>query len=357
MVKKDYYKILDVDRDASSDEIKKSFKKLARKYHPDIAGKGSEEKFKEINEAFQILGNSQKKEQYDKFGNSDFDSENFSNKSSNFKDIFRSFGDMFGAFDSDRNSNEGVDLKYDLEITLEDSFNGIKKKVEVPRFTRCLKCDGTGAKNGHLKKCSNCDGNGEVHRIQQSIFGQMISVTICNDCSGRGNIIIEKCEKCDGNSIIKETKKIEIEIPKGVESGQYLRLNGEGDTGENGGHKGDLYVIITVSEHEIFERRDNDLFCKTSIDLSTAIFGDEIEVPTMKEKIKLKIPKGTQSHTIFRLKNKGMPHVNSNRKGDQLIKVIVKIPKNISKDELISIGKKKSETKKGFFETLMKNFE
>ncbi len=362
MVEKDYYEILGVSKNASQEEIKKAFRNLARKYHPDVAGKTSEEKFKEINEAFQILGDSQKRAQYDNFGSKNFRPEDFNDfRNFNFEDLFKDFGfgDIFNIFSEQgrrrRNGpRPGSDLRYDLELSFEQAFFGLATKIELNVNSTCKSCKGTGANHGKSKTCPNCEGSGQVKKIQRTPFGQTVYITTCDKCEGLGKIIIEKCKECGGAGRKKEKKKIEIKIPRGVDEGSYLRIVGQGESGKNGGSSGDLYVAIHIKKHVIFDRQENDLFCKTKIDLGTAIFGGEIEVLTIESKAKIKIPSGTQSHTIFKLKGQGMPDLRNHKRGDQLIKIIVEIPKKIpwAKKNLLkkSLFKKKSETSKGFFE-------
>ncbi len=348
---KDYYKILGVDRNASQEEIKRAFRKLTRKYHPDVAGKDSEEKFKEINEAFQVLSDPQKKAQYDQSGFTDFGSEDFAGPEGfNFDDIF---SDIFNIF-SDRRRAErgraGADLRYDLDISLEQAFSGLTTKIEIPVPTVCKKCKGTGAKEGKLKTCPYCNGLGQIRKTQRTPFGQSVFITICNKCGGSGNIIEEKCEDCNGTGRVKEEKKIEVKIPKGVDENSYLRIPGQGEPGYNGGSPGDLYIIIHIKPHDIFEREGNDLLCKTTVDLFKAIFGGEIEVRTIDGKTNIKLPKGTQSHTTFRLRGQGIPDLYTGERGDELIKVTVEIPKRLSrKQETLlreAFGKKEDRNNK-----------
>lgn len=366
MDKKDYYKILGIDKNASQEEIKKTFRHLARKYHPDVAGKESEEKFKEINEAFQVLNDPQKRAQYDQFGSAAFRPEDFAGfRRPSFDDLFRDFGlgDIFDVFSgfrerTRRGPERGADLKYDLEITIEEAFSGFSKKIEVPVFVICKSCEGTGAKHGSLKNCPECDGTGEIRRVQRTAFAQIVNIVACNKCGGSGQIIEKPCDSCGGAGRIRKTKTIEIKIPKGVDNGSYLRITGQGEAGYNGDPPGDLYIVINVKSHPIFDRRGNDLFCKTTISLGQAIFGDEIEIPTIKSKAKLKIPAGTQSHTVFRLKNQGMPDLHTNKRGDQLVKVIVKIPEKLDKTqrrllkEFVKMGGEKIKTTRGFFDKM-----
>ena len=361
MTNKDYYKILGVGENASQEEIKSAFRKLARKYHPDVAGKESEEKFKEINEAFQVLGNPQKKAQYDQFGSDSFRPEDFADfRNFNFEDLFRDFGfgDIFNIFSGGRRNGRvgprpGSDLRYDIEISLEQAFSGLTTKIELDVNSTCKSCKGTGAKNGKMKTCSNCGGSGQVKRIQRTPFGQTVFITTCGKCRGLGKTISEKCATCNGTGRIREKKKIEVKIPKGVDEDSYLRISGQGEAGQNGGTSGDLYVVVHIRAHEIFERQGNDLFCNTTIPLSKAILGGEIEVETIDGNAKLKLPKGTQSHTIFRLKGQGMPDLHTGRRGDQMVKAIVEIPEKLTRkqeEQLKEIlGEEEIKTTKGFF--------
>jgi len=366
MAKKDYYEVLGIGRDASSDDIKKAFRQLAKKYHPDLnpGNKKAEETFKEINEAFQVLNDPQKKAQYDQFGHAAFKPEDFAGfRTFSWEDILRNFGfgnmyDVFSGFggQGSRGPVEGADIRYDLEITLNDAFNGIKTTVEIPHFVECSTCKGTGAMPGHLKTCSTCGGSGQMRRVSKSPFGQMMNISTCRTCGGTGKIIEKPCQECRGKGSVERTQKIEITIPRGVNDGQFLRISGGGEPGLRGGPPGDLYVVVHIKPHEIFERHDADLYCKTTIDLGTAILGGEIRVPTLSGKGTLTVPASTQSHTIFRLRGQGMPYMNSSRRGDQLVKVVVHIPEKISKRqrELVKefVGEKKEETSAGFFERL-----
>jgi molecular chaperone DnaJ len=363
MTKRDYYEVLGINKDASQEEIKKAFRQLAKKHHPDInpGNKESEEKFKEINEAFQVLSNQEKRQQYDQLGHSAFRPGDFSGSDNfNFEDLFRGFGfdnlfkDFQGFGRNKRNRpSEGNDLRYDVEITLEDAFNGLTKKIEFSNFVNCSSCNGFGAKQEDLKDCSSCNGSGELRRSQRTVFGQVVNITTCDKCGGAGKTAAKICDKCDGEGKTRKNKKIDVDIPKGIENRQYLRVSGEGEAGENGGSAGDLFVVVNIKDHKIFDRDGADLFCKTTIDLGTAILGGEIKVPSLKGETKLKIPNGTQSETIFKLKNQGMNYVNSNKAGDLLVKIVVDIPKKLTKkqEQILKefISDTKSETKKGFW--------
>jgi len=366
MAKRDYYEVLGVPRTASDEEIKKAFRQLARKYHPDLnpGNKAAEEQFKEINEAFQVLSDPQKKARYDQFGHEALRPEDFAGfRTTSFEDLFRDFGfgDIFSVFGGGqgrraRGPQPGADLRYDLEISFEEAFHGVKKNIEVPHSVECPTCHGTGAKPGTLKTCPKCGGSGQVRSIRRSPFGQMVQISTCPQCSGSGRIAGEPCETCHGDGSVRKVAKIEVAVPRGIDDGQYLRVAGKGEAGDRGGGPGDLYVVVHVAPHPIFERHGKDLFCKTTVDLVTAVLGGEVHVPTMTGEASLKIPAGTQSHTVFRLKGQGMPGLNSDRRGDQFVKVVVHIPEKTTKKqkELLKefSGEKREETSAGFFEKL-----
>jgi len=356
MSKRDYYEILGVSRDATQDEIKKAYRKLAKQYHPDInKSKDAEEKFKEISEAYEVLSDPEKRRQYDTFGHSaaqdffgrgGFSWEDFTH----FSDIEDIFGrDFFGkdifdiffrGFDKDRvrtkgdYSSRGSDIRYDLEISLEDAASGVKTEIQIPRTEECKDCKGTGAKNGKVMSCPNCHGTGQERHERRTPFGYFASVTTCRRCGGSGEVIQESCEKCNGSGRIQKTRRITVKIPPGVESGSRLRIKGEGNSGFRGGPPGDLYIVIHVLPHEFFRREGDNLFCKIPITFSQAALGAEVEVPTLRSKVKLKIPSGTQSGTIFRIKGQGMPNLNERgKKGDLMVEVKVTTPKKLSKEE------------------------
>lgn len=339
MANKDYYKVLGISKEASQEEIKKAFRQLARKYHPDLnqGNKDSEEKFKEINEAFQVLSNPQKKAQYDQYGNSAFTAEDlrgFRSQGFNFDDLFSDFGfgDIFDIFNHRRGERgyedyeEGADLRYDLEIKLEESFLGIKKTIEIPIHETCKKCKGLGAEEKYLRECDKCNGRGQIRISRREGFAQFISATSCDKCNGAGKTATKYCEACNGKGETKKIQKIEIKIPKGINSGQYLRIEGKGELGKNA-PSGDLYIVIHIKEHPIFKREEENLFVDKKVDLATAIFGGKVEIQGIDRKIKLKIPPGTQSHSPFRLEGQGMPLINSRERGDLFVKVIVDVPK------------------------------
>jgi molecular chaperone DnaJ len=341
MTKADYYETLGVKKDASADDLKKAFRHLARKYHPDLnkGSKEAEEKFKEINEAYQVLGDPQKKAQYDQVGHVEFqpgDSAGY--KTPSYDDLFRDFGlgDIFNAFSGGSRKpprRAGADLRYDLEISLVDAFNGTKITVGVPHQYECTTCHGTGAQPGSLKDCQKCRGTGEI-RSSRTIGGRpMASIAVCPECGGSGRIIERPCTTCQGSGTLQKTRKIEITIPRGVEDGQFLRIAGEGEPGENQGPPGDLYAVVHIRKHERFERLGADLHTTAVVALATALLGGEITVPTITGSALLNIPRGTQSHTLFRLRGQGMPFMSSDTRGDLMVKIIVKIPTSLTKKQ------------------------
>lgn len=375
MSKKDYYELLGVDRNATQEDIKKAFRHMARKYHPDVNpdNKDAEDRFKEINEAFEVLKDPEKRSAYDQFGEAGIEgmgSEQSQGRGfGSFDDLFRDFGfgdifNVFGGMGGGRRRRggpePGADLRYDLEITLKDSYDGFNTKIKVPRTEQCSECDGSGAKKGtDPEKCPECGGSGEIRHIRRMGFMQTVNITHCDRCNGKGTIISKPCTKCKGSGKESKIRTVEVKIPPGVEDGQYLRLAGQGEAGDNGGYPGDLYVIIKVKEHPVFERHGNDIFCKTTLSIIKAILGGTLSVPTIKGNVELKIPPGTQSHTVFRLKGQGMPDVRRRRKGDQLVKVVIDVPRKLSKEQtrLIEEFNKtleddKEKTEKGFFEKL-----
>lgn len=349
MAKKDYYEILGVSRDTSRDEVKKAYKRLAKKHHPDInKDDGAAEKFKEISEAAAVLGDDKKREQYDRFGTADamgsqgFSSSDFSDFMSGFDTHDFDFGDLFesffgrGPFASGRGraSRRGNDLAVEIEITLSEASSGISKTINVPRFEPCKPCDGTGAKGSSgIETCPECQGAGQIRITRRMPFGMFQTTTICNRCQGEGKVITKPCISCNGRGRVKKTRKIDVTIPAGIEDDIRLRLVGEGEAAEHAGEKGDLYVIVKVQSHKFFEREGNDLYCEVPISFVQATIGAEIGVPTLEGNAKLKIPAGTQTNTLFRMRGKGIESMNGYGAGDQLVRVIIQTPSKLNKKQ------------------------
>lgn len=344
---KDYYETLGVDKSASKQDIKAAYKKLAKKYHPDLNKEaGSEDKFKEVSEAYSVLSDESKRKQYDTFGTSPYDSQgfDFSSAGVDFEDLFRgmgfdfggmggfNFGDLFGGMGGRRNYR-GSDLLYNLTITFEEAAFGADKKIKYNRLESCKSCEGTGAKDGKLETCSTCHGNGRVQRTQRTPFGIFQQVGACPDCSGQGKKAAEHCDICRGRGNVARQNDLEVKVPAGIDHGMRLRVSGKGEAGPKGGQYGDLYVKISVAPHKVFEREGNDIYMKTNITFTEAALGAKIEVPTLKSKAEINIPRGTQTNTVFRLKDKGIQALNSSIKGDQYVKVIIETPESLTKDQ------------------------
>ena len=345
MSKRDYYDILNIPKTASKDELKAQYRKLALQYHPDRnKAPDAEEKFKEISEAYAVLSDDQKRGQYDQFGHAGIDSRYSSEdifRGVNFDEIFRDIGFGFGGFDSifstlfgarrPRGPQRGQDLRYDLDITLEQAYRGLTREIEVPRSERCSECGGTGAKSGSSpKRCTECGGTGQIQHVQVTGFMQFSRIEPCRKCRGRGEIIEKPCNVCRGTGLVQQHRRISVKIPAGVDNGSQLILRGEGDAPNGGGQKGDLYVVLNVIPHQVFQREDNDLVCHVDVPLSRATLGGEVEVPTLDGPARISMPAGTQSGAIFRLRKKGMPGLHFGR-GDELVVIRVKIPTNLNR--------------------------
>lgn len=343
MASKDYYEVLGLQKGASDDEIKKAFRKLAIKYHPD-KNQGNEEaeaKFKEINEAYQVLSDSEKKARYDQFGTADFDGSGFGaggfgggfdfSDMGGFGDIFESF---FGGGGSSRRRNgpvKGADIEYSLNLTFEEAIFGVEKEITINRSENCEDCRGTGAKAGTSPKtCPVCNGSGQVRVQRQTPLGSFVSTSTCDKCGGKGSVVETPCSTCAGRGKVRKSRKINVKIPAGVDTGNVMPLRGQGEHGSNDGPPGDLYIRINVARSSKFDRRGNDIFIDAHISMGKAALGTEITVPTVDGDVKYTVPAGTQSGTMFRLKGKGVPRVNSSGRGDQYVKVIVDIPKSLT---------------------------
>ena len=358
--KRDYYEVLGLSRTATADDIKKAYRNLALKYHPDRVTadkkKEAEEKFKEMSEAYEVLMDSNKKATYDQYGHAGVDTsfkgsggfdfnqdfhhfDDLQDWGINLNDLLRGFGlggDIFGGgFESAGGGRRGGprrghDLEYKIEIDFEDAAFGGKKTIAIPRFEECEVCSGTGAKPGSRKeKCSTCGGRGQVN----SSNGFFNMVRTCDRCGGEGFIIKTPCQACSGRGRIRAKKEMDVTIPAGVDTGSRLRLQGQGEAGERGARRGDLYLAIHVKPHEIFERHSSDVYCDVPVDFVTATMGGEVEVPTLEGKIKMKIPAGTQGGKIFRLKGKGIAHLHDYGRGDQLAKVEIDVPTDLTAEQ------------------------
>mgnify|MGYP003587133731 CR=1 FL=1 len=345
--KRDYYEVLGVNKNATDEEIKKAYRKKAIEFHPDKnpGNKEAEEKFKEAAEAYDVLGNPQKKQRYDQFGHAGVGGA-ASSGGTNFgggmsmDDIFEHFGDIFGGHfgfgggGRQRRVNKGTNLRVKVKLTLKEISTGVEKKIKVKKYVVCSSCNGSGAADSNsVTTCPTCKGTGTVMRLVNSMFGQMQTSTTCPNCNGEGKIITKKCSKCGGEGVEVAEEVISVNIPAGVQEGMQLSLNGKGNAARRGGINGDLLVLIEEEKHPELIRDDNDLIYNLMLSLPTAILGGSVEIPTIDGKAKIKIESGTQSGKILRLKGKGLPSVNSYGTGDLLVNIGVYIPENLTKDE------------------------
>ncbi len=333
--KRDYYEVLGVDRDATDEELRKAFRKLAFKYHPDHnRDDGAESKFKEVNEAYQVLSDSSKRSGYDRFGH-DGGERAFGRGSDTF-----GFGDIFDAFfggattATQQAPQRGGSLQYRATLTLEEAAFGSEREVELTRTENCSECHGTGSKPGtQPARCPNCDGAGQVRRVQSSIFGRFTNITSCPQCHGDGQIITEPCPHCRGSGREKKKRTVSVKIPAGVDNDNQMRLRGEGDAGTRGGPSGDLLVVISVKQHEYFDREGDNVLYELPVNFAQAALGTEVEVPTLEGDTSLKVPAGCQPGTVIRLKGRGIPHLNGRGRGDQLVTVDVVTPGSLNKEQ------------------------
>lgn len=362
--KRDYYEVLGLQKGASEADIKKAFRKMALKYHPDKnpGDKTAEEKFKEVNEAYSILSDPEKKKLYDQFGHAGVDPNagfggaggGFGGFGGSYDDIFDMFGNMFGGgfggFGGRAQRNgpmKGRDLQKAMTITFEEAAFGVKKDIQVNKHVECSTCHGTGAAPGTSKQqCPKCGGSGQIHTTQRTPFGQFSNVSTCDRCGGTGEIIETPCPDCNGSGHIRKNVKINVNIPAGVDNDSIIPLRGQGEPGVNGGPAGDLYIVISVKPHKMFKRKGSDLQLEIPISFEQAALGAEIIVPTLEEKIKYKVPAGTQPGTKFRIKGKGVPNVRNGRKGDLYIKVNLEVPTKLNAEQKKAVedmGKKLDE--------------
>ncbi len=362
---KDYYKILGVEKGATQDEIKKAFRKLAHKYHPDKKD-GDEKKFKEINEAYQVVGDAEKRQQYDQYG-STFDQQGGFGGGAGWEDFMRAarggggfqgggnfggidlgdlFGGMFG-FGGGRTSGRtkrGRDVQVDLQLNFEEAVFGIEREIKLNKNNVCDVCNGSGAEPGSsLKTCKDCNGQGQVRHVQQTMLGAMQQVVTCSTCQGQGKTAEKGCKHCGGDGMVRSESKYKVKIPAGIDDGQSIRLTGKGEAAGVGSQSGDLYVVVHVKPSTKFVRQNYDIFSEVHISYPVAVIGDKIEIETLEGKKKLVIPPGTQSHQNFKLKGLGVPHVNGRGRGEQIVKVIVDVPKKVSRKGKKLLDELKSE--------------
>ena len=358
--KRDYYEVLGVNKDATDDELKKAYRKMAKKYHPDANPGNKEEaekKFKEVNEAYETLSDAQKRRMYDQFGpdgpqgfnGSGFGGQNgyYSYTGSGF-DGFGDFGDLgdifssfftggFGKQSSRRDSGprKGADLNVHIEISFEESFLGVEKEIIITRNEKCQSCNGTGAKKGtNPIKCPTCNGTGQVRQVQNTILGQVQTTRTCSECHGTGEIIKEPCESCKGKGTVRKQPKVKIRIPAGIDDDQTVVLRGEGEPGKKGGPNGDLFITVRIKNHSIYKRKGNNVICDIPVTITQATLGAELEIPMVDGTIeKYKIPEGTQTGTKFTIRNKGFKNINSTMQGDFIFTVIVQTPKRLTKEQ------------------------
>ncbi|MCX7710422.1 MAG: molecular chaperone DnaJ [Clostridia bacterium] len=378
--KRDYYEVLGVDKNASEADLKKAYRKLAKQYHPDVNpdDKVAEAKFKEVNEAYEVLSDSQKRARYDQFGHAGTDPNGFGGgyqggfgdfDFGGIGDIFETFfgGSGFGGGRSGRNKNgpqKGADLKYAMEISFEEAAFGVEREISINRLENCVTCGGSGAKAGTTPAtCKHCGGSGQVQYKQNTPFGQFVNIKTCDVCHGEGKIITDPCNTCSGKGKVKKSVKIKINVPAGIDDGQTISLRGEGEPGSKGGPNGDLYISIRVRTHTIFQRQGNDVLCDIPITFVQAALGSELEVPTLDGKVKYTIPEGTQTGSVFRLRGKGIPYLRGNGRGDQYVKVVVEVPKKLSESQKALLrefselsGEDTHEQRKGFFDKMKDAF-
>jgi len=371
MSKRDYYEVLGIGKDATENDIKKAYRQLAKKYHPDLNpdNKEAEAKFKEATEAYEILSDGEKRSRYDRFGHAGVDPQagGYDQGFGGFGDIFEDIFDIFGGgFSGSRRTGpvRGADLRYNLNLEFKEAIFGVEKEIQIRRMENCDTCGGTGAKPGTSKEtCPTCNGRGEVRYAQQTAFGQFVRTSACDTCGGTGEIIREKCSTCHGVGKEIKTKRIKVKIPQGVDTGSVISMRGEGEAGDRGGPRGDLYIYINVMEDKIFSRTGNNIYLNVPISFAEAALGAEIEVPTLEEVVKYHIPEGTQTGTEFRLRNMGVPNLRGYGRGDLFFTVDVKVPtkltdkqKELLKEFVEEAGDSYKENKKGFFKKVKDAF-
>ncbi len=366
--KRDYYEVLGIPKNASEEDVKKAFRKLALEYHPDRnKEEGAEDRFKEVNEAYQVLSNQKKRADYDRFGHANVGAgrgfEGFDN--------FGGFGDIFDAFfgggvesgtrQRTGGAKRGADLQYSIAIEFEEAVFGVEKEIEIDRVDVCAACQGARSEPGsNPTMCADCRGSGKVRRSHQGLFGQFYQVSTCNACQGEGSLITEPCKRCNGAGRERRTRKLVVAVPAGIEDSTQIRLSREGEAGSSGGRPGDLYVVVRVREHEMFERSGSDIHLTLPINVFQATLGATVQAPTLEGEVELEVPAGTQPGQQFTLKGKGVPHLRSRQRGDQLVTVQVQIPSSLSENQRAVFRELGSmmgdgdfgENDKGFFDKL-----
>lgn len=341
--KRDYYEVLGVERGANADDIRKSYRKLARQFHPDVnKSSGAEAKFKEVNEAYEVLSDENKRAAYDRFGHAGV---NGTTGTGGFTGDFGGFGNITDIFEeffgfggqragSRRTPRRGADLRYDMSISFEEAAFGVEREIEVARFETCTRCNGRGAEPGTTPiRCNTCNGTGEVRRVQQSILGSFVNVTTCPTCRGEGETISIPCSQCRGQKRVRVVRRLTVKVPPGVNSGTQIRLTNEGELGEYGGPVGNLYVVLDVKPHQYFRRREDNIVLEVQVNVAQAALGDEIVVPTLDGDEKISIPAGTQTGRVVPIKGKGIPHLRRPGRGDQLVVVQVSVPTQLTAEQ------------------------
>jgi len=366
--KRDYYEVLGVDRSASETDIKRAFRKLAFQYHPDRnRDDGAEEKFKEVNEAFEVLSDANKRAAYDRFGHAGAGFGQGFGGFRGFDDVFGGLGDIFdtffgGAATTTRTGPQrGSDIRLGITISFEEAVFGCDKQVEIQRVENCSECHGTGSEPGsQAEKCPECDGSGQVRRVQRSVFGRFVNIATCPRCGGEGRLVTRPCSKCRGSGREKRKRRLVVSIPAGVDDGSQIRISGEGNAGTRGGGPGNVYVSLEVEGHALFQRRGDDILYDLPVNFVQAALGDEVEIPTVDSPVSVKIPPGTQAGKVIRLRDKGVPHLRGGGRGSQLVMVHVVTPESLTKEQrrlLEELGKSLGEAKlpkgsKGLFDKL-----
>ncbi|KGK88777.1 molecular chaperone DnaJ [Desulfosporosinus sp. HMP52] len=363
-MKRDNYEVLGVERNASEQDIKKAYRKLARQYHPDVnpGNKEAEEKFKEVTEAYDVLSDPQKRARYDQFGDADPGMGGFGD-AGGFGDIFDMFFGGGGGGQRRNGPQRGSDLRYAMTLTFEEAAFGVEKEIQIPKDETCSDCQGSGAAPGtHPTTCSQCHGSGQVKVTQRTPFGHIQTARTCQTCNGEGRTVSSPCSTCHGQGKVRKVKTLKINVPEGSEDGLNLRLSGDGEAGSKGGPPGDLYIILQVKPHKFFERDGNDVYCEIPITFVQAALGAEVDVPTLDGVVKMKVPEGTQTATIFRLKGHGIPRRRGTGRGDQHVRVVLTTPTKLNEKQkklLRDFGEVTSEQqqmgKKSLFEKFKEN--